>query len=291
MKKSGLIPLFFLAVFVLVFISACGLKKEAEPQEPNVIIITATPAAEVETVVTEPPVIPTEPVVVVTDAPVEPTATLPADTPTETATTIEDTTQDVKFFRDEFDDGLDNYSHFMFNWKNEFRIHKNNKELEKAAGVELDNGRVKFNMKAYDLGYYFVYESQTYEDVKVSMEVENLGYNASSAALFCRYDEDMGWYQLTVDFQGLWALWYYDAMIEKGFNYLTNGGAAQFDYGKGKNTFTLVCDENQISVYVNDVLSQTFEDENLTSGKVGFGARTDNTYTVMNVPWFEISEP
>lgn len=291
MKRSALIRLFLLAVVIIIFVSACGLKKEAEPQEPVVIIITATPAAVVEAVVTEPPVIPTEPVVVVTDAPVEPATAIPTEPPAEPAPAGDDTTQDAQFFREEFDNGLDNYSHFMFNWKNEFRIHKNNKDLEKAAGVELDDGRVKFNMKTYDLGYYLVYEPQTYEDVKVSMEVENLGYNASSAALFCRYDEDMGWYQLTVDFQGLWALYYYDAMIEKGFNYLTNGGATQFDYGKGKNTFTLVCDGSEISVYVNDVLSQTFEDENLKSGKVGFGARTDDTYTVINVPWFEISEP
>jgi len=31
------------------------------------------------------------------------------------------------------------------------------------------------------------------------MEIENLGYNASTAALMCRYDEEMGWYHLTVD--------------------------------------------------------------------------------------------
>lgn len=285
MKKSVFVPMVLIVVFILFVGTACSVigGKEAETQEPNVIIITATPAAPVAPVVTEPPVVVTEAPLVPTEAPEVATEEPPQEE--------ENPSQGEMYFRDEFDNDLDNYSHFMFNWKNEFRIYKNNKDLETKAGVDLDNGRVKFNMTGYDLGYYFVYEPQTYEDVKVSMEVENLGYNASSAALFCRYDEDMGWYQLTVDFQGLWALYYYDALIEKGFNYLTNGGAAEFDYGKGKNTFTLVCEGDEISVYVNDVFAQSVEDENLQSGKVGFGALTGNTYTIINIPWFDISQP
>lgn len=289
MKKSGLIPLFFLAVFVLVFISACGLKKEAEPQEPNVIIITATPAAEVETVVTEPPVIPTEPVVVVTDAPVEPTATLPADTPTETATTIEDTTQDVKFFRDEFDDGLDNYDRFIFK-VDDYRIYRNNEELEKKSGFKLEDGTIQFNIKDYWLYYYLIYQPQEYDDVKVSVEVENLGYSASIASLICRYDEDRGWYQVMIDASGRWVLYYYDGMNKK-FNRLTNGGAEVFNYGKDTNRYTFVCQGKELSFYINDVLSQTYEHKDLKKGKVGFSIQSPDTYTVMNVPWFEISEP
>jgi len=273
----------------LVFISACGLKKEAEPQEPNVIIITATPAAEVETVVTEPPVIPTEPVVVVTDAPVEPTATLPADTPTETATTIEDTTQDVKFFRDEFDDGLDNYDRFIFK-VDDYRIYRNNEELEKKSGFKLEDGTIQFNIKDYWLYYYLIYQPQEYDDVKVSVEVENLGYSASIASLICRYDEDRGWYQVMIDASGRWVLYYYDGMNKK-FNRLTNGGAEVFNYGKDTNRYTFVCQGKELSFYINDVLSQTYEHKDLKKGKVGFSIQSPDTYTVMNVPWFEISEP
>lgn len=284
MKRNVFVPLLLIVVFVLLVGSGCSLLggNEAEPQEPQVIVITATPNVPAP-VVTEAPAVVTEaPAVVATDVP----AVVATEPPAEESTAP----QGDMYFRDEFDNSLDNYSHFLFDF-NQFRIFKNNEELEEKAGVELDNGRVKFNMEEYNLSYHFIYEPQTYEDVKVSMEVENLGYNASSAALVCRYDEDLGWYQLSVDFQGYWALYYYDALIEKGFTYLTNGGAAEFDYGKGKNTFTLVCEGDEISVYINDVFSQTFKDENLKSGKVGFAARTDNTYTIINVPWFEVSQP
>ena len=278
MKRNLSTPLVVVALLFALTISACSSlskNEETPPQEPQVIIVTATPQPPIQPLATEPPVVLTEaPAVVATEPPAE------------------DNTgaQEGMYFKDEFDNGLENYTHFIFNG-NEFRIYENNKELEKKAGVELKDGKVNFNMQEYQLAYYFVYEPQTYEDVTVSAEVENLGYNSSVTLLFCRYDEEMGWYQLISDFQGLWSLYYFDALIEKDFNYLTDGGAAEFNYGKGKNKFTLVCKGNEISVYVNDVLAQTVEDENLKTGKVGFGAQTNNTYTILNIPWFEVSQP
>jgi len=285
MKRNVFVPLLLIVVFILFAGSGCSILggNEAEPQEPQVIVVTATPNVPAPVATEIPAVVATEPPATATT---EPPAAAATEPPAEETTPP----QGDMYFKDEFDYGLDNYSHFLFDF-NQFRIFKNNEELEEKAGVELDNGRVKFNMEEYNLGYYFVYEPQIYEDVKVSMEIENLGYNASTAALMCRYDEEMGWYHLTVDFQGLWALWYYDALIEKNFNFITNGGAAEFDYGKGRNTFTLVCQGDEISVYVNDVLAQTVRDENLKSGKVGFGGQTGNTYTIINVPWFEVSQP
>lgn len=285
MRRNLYVPLLFVMVFVLLVSSGCSLgdKEADQPQEPQVIVITATPNVPAPVATEAPAVVATDaPAVVATDPP----AVVATDPPAEESTAP----QGNMYFKDEFDNGLDNYSHFLFSFS-QFRIYENNQELERKAGVTLDNGRIKFNMEEYNLGYYYVYEPQTYDDVKVSMEIENLGYNASTAALMCRYDEDMGWYHLTVDFQGLWALWYYDALIGKNFNFITNGGASEFDYGKGRNTFTLVCQGDEISVYVNDVLAQTVRDENLKSGKVGFGGQTGGTYTIINVPWFEVSQP
>lgn len=288
MKRSVLLPLLFLVLFVFLVGSACALTgaKETEAPEPNVIIITATPAVPTSTVAP----VKTEAPVVVTEAPVVPTVSIPTEPPTETVTAAEDTTQGIKFFKDEFDNGLDNYDRFIFK-ADEDRIYRNNEDLEDKAGVELRDGVINFNIESYWLYYYFIYQPQVYEDVKISVEVENKGYSSSTASLICRYDENLGWYEVKIDSQGQWAMFYYDYALQKKWNRLTNGGATEFNYGKDTNKYTMVCEGREISFYINDVLSQTIEDKNLKNGKVGFSIQSPKTYTIMNVPWFEISEP
>lgn len=283
MKKSVFVPMVLIVVFILFVGTACSVigGKEAETQEPNVIIITATPAAPVAPVVTEPPVVVTEAPLVPTEAPEVVTEEPPQEE--------ENPSQGEMYFRDEFDNGLDNYDRFIF-MAQEYRIYRNNEALEKKAGVELKDGKIRFNITEFWLYYYFIYQPQTYEDVKVSVEVQNLGYNASTASLICRYDEELGWYQVMIDASGQWAMYYYDA-ISKAFHRLTNGGAQVFNYGKDTNKYSFVCQGNELSFYINDVFSQTYEHKDLKSGKVGFEIQSPDTYTIMNVPWFEVSQP
>lgn len=293
MKKNTALHLIIITLIMVFVLSACGLlgggEEESPADSPQVIIITATPNAQAP-VVTEPPA------VVVTEPPAPPPTEPPAQPteppapPTEppAAVTDEPVTGDM-YFIDEFDNSLDLYDRFIFK-QDEFKIYRNNESLEKKVKVEQKDGYIRFDIQDYWVDYYFIYEPQVYEDVKVSVEVENLGYNASTASLICRFDEEMGWYQVLIDGSGQWALYYYDG-VNKNFNYLTNGGAAEFNYGKDTNKYTLVCKGKEISFYVNDVFSQTYEHKDLKRGKVGFTIQSPATYTLMNVNWFEVSEP
>jgi len=296
MKRNYFKLMVVIALLCTLFLSSCEFStgEEETSEAPQVIIITATPNAQAPVVTeppavvpTEPPALPTEPPVLPTEPPVLPTE--PPVEPTQPPAETEAPEGGEQFFRDEFDNGLDQYDRFIFK-TDDNKIYRNNESLEKKAGVELSDGTIKFNIQDYYLYYYFIYQPQVYEDVKISVEVENLGYSASMAALICRYDENLGWYEVKVDSQGQWAMFYFDKLINK-WNRLTNGGAADFNYGKDTNLYTLVCDGKEISFYVNDVLSQTVENKNLKSGKVGFSIQSPRTYTLMNVPWFEISEP
>lgn len=279
MKKNTVMPLILIALVMTLVITACGNKgANTTTEAPQVIIITATPNVPAP-VVTEPPAPPVEPLAPPTEPPAPPTEP-PA------AVTDAPATGDM-YFRDEFDNGWDQYDRFIL-YDN--KIQRNNESLEKKSGVEISDGEISFNIKEYWLYYYFVYQPQVYDDVKISVEVENLGFPASMAALICRYDEDLGWYEVKIDSQGQWAMFYFDKLLNK-WNRLTNGGAAVFNYGKDTNKYTLVCEGKEISFYVNDVFSQTIENKNLKSGKVGFSIQAPRTYTIMNVPWFEVSEP
>lgn len=295
MKKNTIAPLILIALIMALVISACNLlggdKEEAPAEAPQVIIITATPKVEAP-VATEPPaVVATEPpAVAATEPPPVVVTEPPAVVPTAQPLAVTDApASGGMYFRDEFDNGLDIYDRFIFK-QDEFKIYRNNENLERKVKAELKDGYIRFDIQEYWVDYYFIYDAQVYEDVKVSVEIENLGYNASTASLVCRYDPDMGWYQVLIDGSGQWALYYYDG-VNKKFNYLTNGGAAEFNYGKDTNKYTLVCKGKEISFYVNDVFSQTYENKDLKRGKVGFTVQSPATYTLMNANWFEISEP
>jgi len=285
MNKKAFISLVMIALALTLLISACGNSKRAATTEPpQVIIITATPEEIAPPVVaTEPPAAPpTEP----PDAATGPTPFGNEPTPF----IAEDSAQGERYFLDEFDNGLDQYDHFIFDRSKANKIYKENEELEKKIKVELEDGTIEFNIERYYLNYYMIYRPQVYEDVKISVEVENLGFPASQAALVCRYDEELGWYELIVSNTGRWRLYYFDKPLVK-WNFLSDGGAEKFHYGKDTNKYTLECKGKELSVYINDVFSQTVTNKNLKKGKVGFSIQAPKSWTTMNVPWFEVSEP
>jgi hypothetical protein len=285
MNKKAFISLVMIALALTLLISACGNSKRAATTEPpQVIIITATPEEIAPPVVaTEPPAAPpTEP----PDAATGPTPFGNEPTPF----IAEDSAQGERYFLDEFDNGLDQYDHFIFDRSKANKIYKENEELEKKIKVELEDGTIEFSIERNYLYYYMIYRPQVYEDVKISVEVENLGFPASQAALVCRYDEELGWYELIVSNTGRWRLYYFDKPLVK-WNFLSDGGAEKFHYGKDTNKYTLECKGKELSVYINDVFSQTVTNKNLKKGKVGFSIQAPKSWTTMNVPWFEVSEP
>lgn len=299
MNKKAFISLMMIALALTLLVSACGNSKGAATTEPpQVIIITATPESPQVIIITAtseemaPPIVATEPPAA---PPTEPPDAATRPTPPfgyePTPFIAEDSAQGERYFLDEFDNGLDQYDHFIYDITVKVnKIFKENEELEKKIKVELEDGTIEFNIERYYLNYYMIYRPQVYEDVKISVEVENLGFPASQAALVCRYDEELGWYELIVSNTGRWRLYYFDKPLVK-WNFLSDGGAEKFHYGKDTNKYTLECKGKELSVYINDVFSQTVTNKNLKKGKVGFAIRAPNSWTTMNVPWFEVSEP
>jgi hypothetical protein len=263
MKKKAFIPLIFLVVFVFLVSAACILTGNKQPatQEPIVIVVTATPQVEL----TEEPVATAAPTEEVTEAPTE-------------EPVVENGPMD--YFVEEFDNGLSNYFYFL----------KSGKDDDVEAFTE--NGKLNVTLNNYYVYYYLIYDPYTYGDVRLDVELENYGNNNNEVSLICRYDPDYGWYEYNISSGGEWRLFYYDAIVAKDYVRLYNGGSTHVNMGRDTNTYTMICQGNELSLYINGFLARTVEHKDLDRGRVGIAINSYDSYPViMKVPWLEISAP
>lgn len=186
------------------------------------------------------------------------------------------------YFFDEFDGGLDNYTLFSMSGDSD----------DPKMGVFSENGTLVFDLQDSFLWPYVLYDPWTYQDVVVEFEAENLGNNNNMVALLCRYDPDRGWYEFNVTNSGLYDIYYYDAVQLKDYQRLYNGGSTAINMGKGTNLYSIVCQGNNLSLYINGVLARTIQDNNLKEGQVGFSVSSFDDYpVVVNLNWLSVSEP
>lgn len=277
MKKSLFLPLAFLTVFIFIVSAACNLPfggDESATVEPQIIVVTATPE-KVNNIVTA-----------------EPT-TDDSDTATEESSSNDDSdeaTEDSSsyddaqaFYVEEFDGDLSNFTYDIFNFGS---------GSTEDATIDADDGAIKFVNNADNLYTYIYYEPYTYSDVRIDIEAENLATNNNSITLFCRYDEDLGWYEYNIDNDGEWTLYYFDYVVAQDYVQLYNGGSTAIRMGRDINTYTMICQGREMSLYINGKFTHSFEHKDLKEGQVGFGVSSYENYPVkVNVNWLEISEP
>jgi hypothetical protein len=224
-----------------------------------------------------------------TDTPVPPTlrpvpTAKPAEaqpTPVSSPTPAPTETPVLQFFREEFDQDP--------GW-NYFLTYGD----KSKADVEFTNSLMTFNLTDTDIYAYYLYEDFEYRDVRLDISAENRGKNNNNISLVCRYTED-GWYEFSTEGGGVWYL--YAAVPSSGqtkYNIIDNGGALALKQGKEINEYTMICQENEIRLYINDTEIKTITENNYTfgDGYVGFNISSLNVYPIIvEVDWFEISEP
>lgn len=266
MKKTLLFPLAFIAVFIFIVSSACGLSSKKTTEEPKVIVVTATsesaklpqtqPTAEVQ----------------VTEAPTaEPTEEVSA------------TSEAQAFYVEEFEGDLSNFTYDVF---------VDGSSSSDNATIDAEDGVLKFKNNGDYLYTYVYYEPFTYTDVRLDIEAENLATNDNSVTMVCRYNPDLGWYEYNINNDGTWKLYYYDNVVAKNFVKLYDGGSTAINMGRDTNTYTMICQGQEISLYINGVFTHTSEHKDLKEGQIAFGVSSYDSYPVlMNVNWIEISQP
>jgi hypothetical protein len=88
---------------------------------------------------------------------------------------------------------------------------------------------------------------------------------------------------------GFWFIWRYD---DDGFTSLEEGGSTAINLQKSKNHLTAVCQDDTLTLYVNDVEVGSVSDDKFTDGQVGVsvstfeinGAGVEFDYVAVSIP-------
>ncbi len=266
MRKT-LHPFLFVIATLLIVGMACSGGRQPTEAPPSQPVETQPPAGEQAT---EPPASsPTE------AAPTESSPTEEAETPPPTEEPLAE-----KYFTDEFDNGLANWDYYLTGGG-----------LHDKAKVEIQNEKLVFDLKDADL-YTFLYSKNTYDDARVTINVENYGINKSEITLLCRYDEAVGWYSFTVAMNGKYNIAARDQFVKKSY-VLFNGATTAIRVGQ-RNEISVVCQGRTLILYINGEEVRRIEETKygIEEGKVVLSATTYAVYPInLAVENIQISEP
>ena len=231
---------------------------------------------------------PVQPEQPVQPSPIPPSPTLPpppTDTPPQpTAVSDTATPEPKRFFREEFENGKEDWSYFLTNGD------------ESDLNFYAENGMLVFDISGTNVFSYAVYEPEVYDDVRIKVSVANRGDNTNNVSLLCRYDPQKGWYEANIFNSGLYDILFggwQGGQSSAVYAELYSGGSNAIHTGMTTNTYTLICEGNRISLYINDRMVRSVGSEfGLQRGQIGIGASSFQRYPVsLDFDWVDISEP
>ncbi|MFH2103320.1 MAG: hypothetical protein ABIJ39_08195 [Chloroflexota bacterium] len=208
---------------------------------------------------------------------------IPPPTPQPTPPPQPQVTEAPVYFTEDFSGDLDNWSYeVILGDEDDMTI-----SFDSYMTVQLDDP---------DLYVYFYYEPYIYENVRVDMIVRNSGRNSNNVNVVCNYS-NAGWYEFTVQNDGLYSIWAYDAITGDGYVMLQSGGSTAIRQGRDTNVITAICERNELTLGINGVEVKNFRDTiyNMVEGQVGLGVNVSYRNPVVPVivtfEAFQISEP
>jgi hypothetical protein len=187
-----------------------------------------------------------------------------------------------KFFKDEFETSLDNWSVLLFNGE--------------AGGLfpVIDNGQLVYDAPTSGVEAAALYAPYRYSDVRLDAQVANLGKSDNAVNLFCLYDDSQGWYEFVINSNGRYAVKFGQWKSSTGrAAYETLYDGATYALRQGTNVYSIVCGGGDLSLLINDELVKTAHTEfGLTEGRVGVGATGGkNSPGVLGYDWVQVSAP
>lgn len=147
-----------------------------------------------------------------------------------------------------------------------------------------------------DLYVYYFYDPVLYEDVSLDLLYKNLGRNSNNINLLCRCSED-GWYEFTVQNDGLYQIWAFDIVGERGYVLLASGGSTAILSGYQENEIAISCTGNTLTLFINQKQIKSVTDNQFffSEGQVGFGVNISVfnpvTPVIVEIESLTISQP
>jgi hypothetical protein len=194
-----------------------------------------------------------------------------------------------QFFTEEFDSPL------SCDWYPYTVTGSDQADADKVT-VEARDGRLVWDFDSEEVYYYLFYEAFRYEDVRLEVRAENLGRNANSVSLVCRYDPDAGWYEFNIGNDGLYSIMYVEVTSDGGLDYITmaEGGSSAINVGTAVNEYSISCLGEQLTLFINgdEVNSITENRYALREGEIGISVSSYDVLPILvEMDWVTISEP
>jgi S1-C subfamily serine protease len=160
------------------------------------------------------------------------------------------------YYASDFDTPLTDWVYFLMSGE------------ESGVNADVTNSKLHIEINKTNTWVYFYLDALDAANVRLDTKVENLGRNTNNVSLICRYTPDRGWYEFNVANNGLYTIFYYDAVTQEYIS-LFSGGSNEIKMGKGTNELTAICQGNTLTLGINGVEVRTINDDRLTTGKVG----------------------
>jgi hypothetical protein len=286
---AGVLAISAIAVFALMNMSGGDIPDTGSPENTG-----ASPApvmVEVELTNT--------PALAPTEEAAGPTSTLET-------TAVPDTPapQNQKFFTEEFDGDLSAWYGFLVDRKRDpaqavivkEQTVQEKPEEYKDINTSAQDSFYLFNIPRRQTTIYSFFDGFNYDDVRVDVRVDSRNINANYVTLICRYTETDGWYEFRIAHNGLYGIYFAkpNATGLITFRTIADGGSTKVKAGNAVNEYSIICQGNELMLYINGELTKTASDGLgvLRTGKVGVSvASLDSLPVLVGYDWVKISEP
>ena len=262
--------------FIVLVGTACNVGSSGDPTATSEPVIQVQQEEEV----VPPTATATDiPLPTATDIPLPTATTAPLPTAT-TAPQTEDVYEAPAYFIEEFEGDLNSWTYFLIGNDTDWDLYA-------------DGGYLVFDLNDNDQYVYILYDEYTYSSVRIDVLADNRGKNSNYVSLVCNYSDSYGWYEYNISNNGLYELYVYSE-FDGGYIPIDSGGSININMGRAENEYTMICNGNQMALYINGYLENQHTDPtyNLREGQVGFGVSSlDVTPINVLVDYFAISQP
>ncbi len=140
-----------------------------------------------------------------------------------------------------------------------------------SSQVTFETGALRINLPTADTWHIGIHNAYGYSDVFVRAKVS--ASSTGSVGLICRYDESTGWFEFNVDSSGIYSVLLGQWLAPGIAKYIPviSDVSNQIQAGNVNTELGLFCEENFLSLYVNDIVIRRVDVTNygLTEGNVG----------------------
>jgi hypothetical protein len=197
--------------------------------------------------------------------------------------------QAQQFFTEEFDNPL------SCDWYAYTVTGSDQADADKVT-VEARDGRLVWDFDSEEVYFYLFYDAFRYEDVRLEVRAENLGRNANSISLVCRYDPDAGWYEFNIGNDGLYNIQYVEVASDDRivYNALAEGGSSAINVGTAVNEYSISCIGEELTLFINgDEVNSIIENKyGLREGQIGISVSSYDVLPILiEMDRVTISEP